>query len=144
VIRKIQRLAKRLEELLIKHDKRIFGIALPSIVLFGWCVYQPKIAPSLDFVKGYNHFSHLLGEKKVEDGQEKYWRLLLNKINFTHFDEFDQLLLQSIQSGYFDPGAIERAAIEFDNKLQLQDQDNSFRIAWINTTTHLQILKQKY
>lgn len=130
VIRKIYRLAKRLEELLSNHDPRVFETAIPSIVLFGWSVFQPNLAPSLGFIKDYKSFNHLFSKSVVETEQEKDWKLLLGAINFSYFDEFDQLLLESVQRGYFDSDAMEKAAIEFDKKLELQDKDNSLIVAW--------------
>jgi hypothetical protein len=130
VIRKIQRLLRRLEELLALHDRRVFESAIPSIVLFGWAVYQPKLAPSLDFIKGFNRFSHLLEKNKTESEDEKGWRLIMGGINFTNFDEFDDMLLQSVQRGYFDSDVLEKAAEDFDKKLQHQDKDSSFQLAW--------------
>lgn len=129
VIRKIQRLIKRLEELLAYHDKRIFEGAIPSMVLFGWVTYQPKLAPSIDFVKKFLRMGDLIGSKKETD-QEKSWRALINGIDYSHFDEFDQLLLDSIQRGYFDPMTIKKVATELDKKFVLQDKDNSFNASW--------------
>jgi hypothetical protein len=132
VIRKIQRLLKRLRELLVNHDPRVFEAALPSVVLFGWAVYQPKLAPSLDFfMNKLDPMAHLLKKKeKPEEEQAGNWRLLLSGIGVTHFDEFDKALLQSVQRGYFDPEEIEKAATDFDKRLEHQDKDSSFSHAW--------------
>lgn len=131
VIRKIQRLLMRLEELLQSHDKRVFEAAIPSVVLFGWCAYQPKLGPSIEFIKSFNHLTHrFLDKDKKETEEEKNSRLLLGAINFGHFDEFDQVLLESVQRGYFDSDVIEKAATDFDKRLEYQDKDNSFHAAW--------------
>lgn len=130
VIRKIQRLLKRLQELLAKHDARVFEAALPSVVLFGWAVYQPKLAPSLDYIKDFNPLMHMLTKEKPESEEDKSRRLLLAGLGFNHFDEFDQALLQSVQRGYFDPEEIEKAATAFDKRLGKADLDNSFGAAW--------------
>lgn len=130
VIRKIQRMAKRLGELLSGHDPRVFEAALPSVVLFGWVLYQPSLAPALDFIKSFNSLSHFFDKDKKETELEKDLRLRLGLINFSHFDEFDQKILNSMQRGYFDVEEIEAAAKEFDNKLKVQDENNSFHAAW--------------
>lgn len=132
VIRKIQRLAKRLEDLLKKHDKRIFQSALPSMVLLGWTIYQPKLAPSINFLKDFSPYGNFLDKdkSKEESDEEKGWRLLLNSINYTNFDELDKLLFDSIERGYFDSNAVEKLAVELDKKWSVEDQDNSFYKAW--------------
>jgi hypothetical protein len=130
VIRKIQRFLKNLERLLSNYDKRIFEAALPSVVLFCWIIYQPKLAPSLDFVKNFHSFGPILGGEKHESEPEKMWRLLLGAIKFSNFDEFDGALLKSVQMGYFDSDIIEKAAFEFSKELILQDQNNVLRAAW--------------
>jgi hypothetical protein len=132
VIRKIQRLAKRLEELLKNHDKRIFESALPSMTVLGWVIYQPKLAPSLEFMKSFSPFGNFLEKDKgkQESDEEKNWRLLLNSINYTNFDELDKLLVDSIERGYFDSDAVEKMALELDKKWAAEDQDNSFHKAW--------------
>ena len=130
VIRKIEHLLKRLEGLLASHDKRVFEAAISAVVLFGWMVYQPEDAVSIDFIKGYNPYTHILDKNKKETDQQKGWRVLLTAINFIHFDEFDSVLLESVQRGYFDPESIEKMATECDKKWSQQDQDNSFAAAW--------------
>ena len=130
VLRKTLRLTKRLEELLQGHDKRILEAAVPSMVLFGWVVYQPKLAPSIDFIKDFNPFSHVLNKQAPESEESKKWRPVLAAINFTNFDELDLLLLESVEAGYFDPEKLEKMAIECDKKWTASDQDNSFSAAW--------------
>lgn len=130
VIRKIEHLLRRLEELLASHDKRVFEAAVSAVVLFGWIVYQPEDALSIDFIKEYNPFAHSLDKNKKETDQQKGWRVLLTAIDFIHFDEFDGVLLESVQRGYFDPDSIEKIATEYDKKWLQQDQDNSFSAAW--------------
>jgi len=130
VIKKIERLLERLVVLLKKHDERIFKAALPSVVLMGWSIYQPQIAPPLEFIKNFNRFDGLLGDKKDLPEKEKNWRLLLSSINFYLFDELDQLIYESVQRGYFDPESIEKIANDLDKKYKLQDKDASFHSAW--------------
>lgn len=129
VIRKIQRLAKRFEELISGHDMRILESAVPSIVLFGWCVYQPTLAPSPEYIKNFNRFSALI-DNKTESEQEQKWRAPLTAMGFLTFDGLDELLLISIQRGYFDEVAVEEAAQKFDKEHKIKDQDNSFHSAW--------------
>ena len=130
VMRRFQRLAYGLYELLNGHNKKIFESALPSLVLFAWSFYQPKEAPSENFLKVFNRFGHLFEKDKKESGDEKRWRLIISATGYTIFDEFDQLILDSVKRGYFDADLIEAKAVDLDRQFQSQDQDVSFGEAW--------------
>lgn len=127
VIRKIQKLAKELEKLLLSHDRRVFESALTSIIIFGWILYQKDdLIPSIEFIKKYSFFNL----DKEEPEKEKNWRSLIFSINFINFDDFDELLLESMNRGYFNPEEIESKLKEADAKLSLDDKTNSFHNAW--------------
>jgi hypothetical protein len=51
VIRKIERLARRVDEILVGFSKRIRAQALHSITLFGWSKYDSENSPNIDFLK---------------------------------------------------------------------------------------------
>ncbi len=127
VIRKIQRLAKELEKLLSGHDRRIFESALTSITIFGWIFYQKdESIPDIEFMRKFSFFSL----DKAEPEKEKNWRSLIHSLNFTHVDDFDLFLLDSMQRGYFDPEEIEKMTQSSEAKLTLDDKTNSFNKAW--------------
>ncbi len=127
VIRKIQRLGKELEKLLENHDRRVFESALTSITIFGWIFYQKDDSiPPVSFIKDFSFFSLEKNEKE----EEKQWRALISSMNFTHVDDFDQLLFDSMEKGYFDPEEIEKKSKQADSKLSLDDKTNSFHKAW--------------
>jgi hypothetical protein len=128
VIRKIQRLGKELEKLLENHDRRVFESALTSITIFGWIFYQQKddSIPPVSFIKDFSFFSL----EKKEKEEEKQWRALISSLNFTHVDDFDQLLFDSVEKGFFDPEEIEKRSKQADSKLSLDDKTNSFHKAW--------------
>lgn len=132
VLRKIERLVHRLSELLVTHDSRVLESVIPSLALFGWCVYQPNEAPSLEYVKTYNRFSQLFQEKqgtKASPDEEK-WRLTLMGLNYTNTDDFDLLLLESVERGYFDQEAVRTAAQAMTTRLQQADKGAAIRAAW--------------
>jgi hypothetical protein len=132
VIRKIQRLAYLLEQKLKSFDDKIFSSFLHSLALLGWAVYEPSQAPSIDFIKeNSRYFSTLI---KKENGkiseQELAWGELLNSFGWTHFDESDLMLLESIRSGYFDEIKLQSAAIIIADNLVIEGGEKSFRQAW--------------
>lgn len=128
VIRKIERLIKILEELLKNHDDRILMSHLLSMILFCWACYEPGGAPSIDYLKKHNSF--VPSDQKAETSVEVNWRQLINSGGYWYFDEFDSLLVTSVETGFFDQAAINKAAKEKDIKFKLQDEDNSFHQSW--------------
>jgi len=129
IIKKIERLIRILEKLLVKHDKRILESSLPTLVLVAWSTYQPNLAPPIDYIRSFINYTFLNNSDKESEEQIR-WRQLINTVGYFHFDQFDELLLNSVQNGYFDSDAVEKAAIESDKKFKLQDEDNSFHASW--------------
>ena len=130
ILRKIQRLATRLHQLLSKYDDQVFESALTSLMLFGWTVYQSDLAPSIAFIKTFDFYRTPINQDKQETPEETQWRVMLSSLGFQNFDEFDALILKSIQNGYFDESAIEKAAKQFEEALRRQNDNESFHAAW--------------
>lgn len=130
VIRKIQRLAKTLYTLLAPYDDQVFNTALASITLLGWITYESRLAPSIEFVKSFSIWGSLDKSEGNETEKEAQWRLLLNSIGFTHFDDLDNLILRCVQNGYIDEAEIHIQCKSLEKKLSLADQGNSFQKAW--------------
>ncbi len=131
VIKKIENLLKKLEKLLIDNDRRIFNISISSVALLSWSIYEPTFAPSLDFIKNFVKYADIFLDKdKQESENEKKWRLMINSIQFSNFDEWDALLLTIVQNGYIDEEILQDKAKELDKQWELQDNDNSFHEAW--------------
>lgn len=129
VIRKIERLAKRLHELLATFDKSVFDASLVSVILFGWMNYEQNQAPKIEYIKKFSVFGPL-DKDQPETDQEKGWRLAMNLIGFASFDSFDQTIFDSVQRGYFDVDLINKEAKNLENKLKYNNRDNAFTKAW--------------
>jgi hypothetical protein len=129
VIKRIERIGKRLAEELKNFDRRILQQAIHSAALFIFCKYQPDSAPPLEFVKKFNPFDETIGNTKG-DGSDSGWRALLRQFGWTHIDEFDSEILRVVEQGSVDSETLEYAARNQDRQLQLQDKDHSFSAAW--------------
>jgi hypothetical protein len=130
IIRKIERVVQRLRELLKTYDSAVVKQAVNSATLFGWMIHQPKGAPPLSLVKDYNSWSHIFAKEEEVSDEEKSWRALLKSYGFTHMDEFDQIILEGVQRGSFDPEALKGAADTIAAQIEYQKQDSSFSDAW--------------
>ena len=56
VIKKIERLIRIVEPVLAKYDEKLLRQAVQSLVLLGWCVYEPGVAPPVEYVEKFNAY----------------------------------------------------------------------------------------
>ena len=129
VIKKIERVCQTLSDLLQSYETEVRRQAVHSAALFGWMVYQPKQAPSIDLIRSLNSFFRARVAEEASD-QEKTWRALLTRYEFTRADEFDLAIYAGINAGFFDPKSLNEVATELDKKVKHQKLDNSFSEAW--------------
>ena len=106
VIKKIERLVMHVAPLLKGFDLALVRQAVQSLTLLGWCVFS-KDAPTLEYLRE-QRAKHVfgLGEGEAVSEAAKEWNVLLDGFGFTTLDEFDLVLLEGIERGYFDDGEI--------------------------------------
>lgn len=63
VIRKIFRLVVLIESMLKDYEPSVLNSVVSSLVLFGWCHFQPELAPSMEFVKQKGAYESALNGK---------------------------------------------------------------------------------
>ena len=103
ILDRIRFFAKRLWPLIEGYVTSVQEDALFALALMIWCTYQPTVAPSIDFIKHRRVFGEIFGtEKNNLSPEEGAWNALLNAAGFLAYDETDQIILESIQKGYFD------------------------------------------
>jgi hypothetical protein len=134
VLKKIQTKVAQIVEFIAGFDQRILQPIVQSVVLLAWCVYSPTEAVSLDFLKGYQ--MRMIGRKGDAEftPDETKWSALLSNYGFTHFDEFDAVLLSGIKNGFFDESEVKKFAAGADAKIKTQDRVSVLQEAW--TTLH--------
>lgn len=129
VIRKILRLVLLIEPLLKRYKPEVLKSVVGSLSLFGWCHYQPELAPSLEFLKGRGKYDGIL-EKKQQNPVEEGWSRLLREYGFTHTDDFDVVLLQGVQDGYFKQESVDAHAAELNQRVATGEARAELSAAW--------------
>jgi hypothetical protein len=130
VIKKIQRLVRKVDGILTGFLPQITTQAIHSLTLMGWSVYEPAIAPSLKYIQRRGSVDLLLGKEKKLSPQEVSWNSLLGAYSFGAIDELDAALLSGLESGYFDVNRLRKQASIMDHSLRTQTLDNTFFKAW--------------
>lgn len=131
VIKKIERVVRMVEPILSPFDEQVLVQSVRSLTLLGWSKFQPKMAPSLDYLrtrKARDFFG--LKEDKEISAEEAAWNAQLDDYEFRCLDEFDLELLKIIENGFPDPTVLTRCATELDAKIKIQKEEGSFEDAW--------------
>jgi len=129
LIKRVERSVVRVQSMLQKFDNQVMEHAIRSLVLLGWSVYEPGIAPSLDYLQ--RRAVQLGPDKgKTVPANEAAWNPLLDAYGFSGMDEFDLVLLDGIRNGFFDPFLIDKHASELSDRAKAGKLRGSFWNAW--------------
>jgi hypothetical protein len=131
VIKKIERLSLRLAALLEPYRPEVLAQAVTACLLAGWAVFEPDSAPKLSFVRGYNSLIAAMPDQNT-DGMEDMvrWRDTFSALPFSHPDDFDQVIFDGVEVGYFDEARLSAEAKKLEDALARANRDNSFAQAW--------------
>lgn len=131
LVKKIERSVSKIEPMLKAFDQQVLRNAMQSLTLFSWSVYEPRKAPSLEYLRKRTP-AELYAANKNENipENEASWNALLEAYGFTHTDEFDLMLLQGVCDGFFDPSLVQKHASELNDQIQAGALDNSFKQSW--------------
>jgi hypothetical protein len=131
VIRKIERMISRVQPLLQSYDGKVLDQAVQSLTVLGWSVYDKASAPTIEFLKATRAGDFFDREVRTsESDPEATWNALLNELMFTSIDEFDLLLLDGIEKGYFDEGELINCAVKLDLRFKSERAHGSLQDAW--------------
>jgi hypothetical protein len=130
VIQKIKRLAIRLEEILSGFRTEVLFQAIHSATLFGWSLYQPTTAPSIDFIKTFEPWAEAMEKDRTFSAEEKRERAILRSYNFNRIDEFDEVILRGVRSGFFDESQLKERAKTLDLQASTNQKHNELYEAW--------------
>lgn len=130
VIKKTERLALRLCQMLEKYDCGVIDQAIATMVLASWAVQQPKVAPSLEFVREYNRIS-LAGtaQRGDLDPERKRWYDILVRYPYLAMDDFDAVIIDGAVAGYFDEPQLRKMANQLQATLR-ENGESSLGRAW--------------
>ncbi|GGC94720.1 P-loop NTPase fold protein [Chelatococcus reniformis] len=137
VIKKIEHFARLIEPILYNLPNEILKQALHTITLYCWIKYQPTEAPSREFIleKRASHFfdlSDILNKSSdsAPDETNDKWHGILDAYGFAQVDAFDELIIASIDDGFFNQLLVrdgaERHAVEIKGSIDL----GHFKSAW--------------
>jgi hypothetical protein len=129
LIKRIERMVLMIEPQLREFNRGVLQQAVHSLTLLGWSTYEPDLAPSLDFLKmrrGRGPF----GVDNEVSKEDATWNALLDTYRFSDMDEFDLVLLDGVQNGFFDPSRVRELAAGLSKRFDAATVDNSFKEAW--------------
>ncbi|WP_179959543.1 hypothetical protein [Pannonibacter tanglangensis] len=127
---KLLRICGRLEEVLEGYDARIIKQAFHSACLFGFAIYQPTEAPSIDTILKDRTYADLVGDREEPTPKEIQHSELLTRYEFHTADGLDRVVFDCIHCGFFDEVSLRREADVLKGRLKLRDQDAAFSKVW--------------
>jgi hypothetical protein len=132
VIKQIERLVRRVDELLIEFRQSVRDQAAHSLTLFGWSKYDRENAPNMEFFKTSSLERHLSrrGGKASPPKEEAAWESLLEKYKFRRSDDFDLALLKYADSMILDADEIQREAHALQEQQRIGELHGTFEAAW--------------
>jgi hypothetical protein len=123
VIKQIERLVRRIDELLIEFPQPIRNQAGHSLALFGWSKYDREKALE-------PHLAQRDKPDKPVPKEEAAWESLLEKYKFRRSDDFDLALMKYVDSMILDPEEIRGEARALQEQQRLGELHGTFEAAW--------------
>jgi hypothetical protein len=131
VVKQIERLAGRVDDLLMEFPQPIRNQATHSLTLFGWSKYDRDSAPTMAFLKISSlEYRLLRDEKAPRPKEEEVWATLLEKYQFSRADNFDLALMEYIDSMVFNAEKILAAARALQEQQRIATLHGTFDAAW--------------
>lgn len=132
VIKKIERLTRRLYTLLEGFEDSIITDAIATLVLSSWSVQQPKLGPPLDFIRRYQTLSvHFHFNKEGKDPEFEAFEKLIDGYPYRYANDLDQAVIDGAERGFFVEEAVREAAENAQAELKVQTRENALSRAWI-------------
>jgi hypothetical protein len=110
VMNKISSYAHDLMELLKEIDQEVAKGVIRSLVVIVWSITSPKGegAPDSKYLSERRMDQYIGLSKGTFTDDEKRWGLILTGYGFTHCDEFDLILIDDVENGFFNDEKIRR------------------------------------
>ncbi|MGE0179699.1 MAG: hypothetical protein AB7O91_07765 [Sphingomonas sp.] len=118
IIMRLRRFLLHLEPVVAGLNPSVMENVIGSVALLGWSVFEPNLAPPLDFIRGRSDFGMVLQQAEPTP-DEAAWNALLQVYGFSHMDELDVAILEGLEAGAFDVERVRKEAevqsAQFDN-----------------------------
>ncbi|QGN56182.1 hypothetical protein [Novosphingobium sp. Gsoil 351] len=131
VIKKIERLATRLIDILSDHEDTLVNEAVATLALASWAVQQPKIAPNLALIRGYNELSLTMraGREPLDEETERF-RKIVADYPFSFVSSIDEIIIDGAEAGYFQDEELKKAALVLAAEHKAHARDSEFTRVW--------------
>jgi len=131
VIKKIERLAIQATTFLSDFRVEVFDQAIHAIVLGGWSILQPDIAPPIKFIERYNSMLSAMAEAKPDETEnEREWKSVIEGYGWSHCDELDKAVFVGVEKGYFDEQLLAELAEKLEADFNNSKENSPFAKAW--------------
>jgi hypothetical protein len=129
VVKRIERLGLVLGETLSVCDARVLDEAYRVLTLIGWSLYEEAAAP-IEFI-AERHRRRVMAVRGEEPSEaEKKWGVMLDAYKFHYFSEFDKLLREGVERGYFDVDRLKEEAATLEARYAAQELESEYHAAW--------------
>ncbi|MEK7662350.1 MAG: hypothetical protein AAB355_02575 [Patescibacteria group bacterium] len=131
VIKKIEKIAFRLEEILKDKYADLLYQAIHSSTLFAWSKYQKdKEPPPFDFLTNISRLLGLFLDKEKATADDQRWKALMAEYKFGNVDDFDLVIYDAVQSGIFDKDVLLAAAEKQRQGVTKNKQEQVIHDTW--------------
>jgi hypothetical protein len=131
VIKKIETICSRLEEILGEKYPDLMYQAVHSASLFAWSKYQKdSVPPPFDFLKNISRLHGISSNKETISEDDKRWQTLMAEYKFMSVDDFDSAIFQIVDSGVFDKDMLLKAAEKQSHGVAKNKQEQVIQDAW--------------
>jgi len=132
IIKQIERLVRRVDELLVNFPQTIRTQAAHSLTLFGWSKYDRANSPKMEFLKISSIERHLSRRdgNAPQPKEEAAWDSLLEKYQFRRSDNFDLALMKYVDTMILDADEIQGEAHALQEQQRIAELQGTFEAAW--------------
>ena len=133
IIKRIQRLVDHVQVPLRSFRKEVLDQAVHTLAILGWIKFSKETAPPLQMLHnrlGRRMMESVGQKKKDEDPKEAAWNALIDNYGFADIDDFDAVLLDGVEHGYFDEERLKEQAEKLSRSFEDQEGQNAQRAAW--------------
>lgn len=131
IIKKIERLAVRLAELLANYRIEVLDQGIHAVALGGWSVLQPDIAPPIEFIRRHNSLMSAMRAKQNDlADKDRQLTEFIEDYGWSHCDELDAAIFDGIEMGYFNEIKVSEGAKVIQKSIDNNRENNSFSKAW--------------
>ena len=130
LMKRIERSVRTIESLVRGLDETVLRQCVNSLTLLGWSLYEPSLAPSIEYLVQKRGKAPYAGKDEVVPADEAAWNALLDSYGFSSMDSLDLALLDGIKVGYFNPSRIRTEASQTNEAIEASKKNSSFFEAW--------------